>query len=181
MLEYLELLFIGLMVFSSLWIAGYIASRDNGFVLSSFAIFNVVLGLCFLMVLIVFGIRFQKTETQIGWQESKVISLAKSMPQLSGSFILGSGNIAETEYYYANTINNKGAIERKYIPVEKTTRYIDENLTDTARYLKPICMHDSNWLFHASKDDTFVCLEVKRKLYVPKNTIYSTLKEGGFQ
>ena len=113
--------------------------------------------------------RFEKTE---------VHSTAMNYNSIQGSFFLGTGYINSTEMYSAN-IYIDGAYERFYIPVVGTRRIIDENLTDTAIYMKAICRYVPTWLFTRAEHNYSCPSDIKKdELYIPKNTL---IKQLNFQ
>ena len=114
-------------------------------------------------------VKFEKTE---------VHSTAMNYNSIQGSFFLGTGYINSKEMYSANVYLD-GAYERFYIPVVGTRRIIDEDLTDTAIYMKAICKYVPTWLFSRDTHNYSCPYDIKKsELYIPKNTL---IKQLNFQ
>jgi len=140
-------------------------------------------GFSSIVIFIIYGAMHQNSgnEQFVKYLEKTVISSEPSITVKYGSFSLGSGTLENIEYYYANILGDDGAIDREYIPVKRTSRYIDDELKETARYFQPICTHKKNIIWRSSPDDRFVCQKAKGKLYIPRNTIITHLEDKVFQ
>jgi hypothetical protein len=95
--------------------------------------------------------------------------------KISGNFVLGSGTINSKEIYLANVKINKNTYKRIYIPVKKTLRIIDKNLTDKAIYIKYTCRAESFGIILNEGNCYDLTYRNKQpiydKLYIPQNAI----------
>ena len=109
------------------------------------------------------------------FESTEVHSTAMNYNSIQGSFFLGSGYINSREMYSAN-IYEDGAYERFYIPVLNTRRIIDENLNDTAVYMRATCEYIPTWLFTRNSGNDKCPNDIKKdELFIPKNTLIKKL------
>lgn len=138
------------------------------------AIFSWILGLIisfFLSMLVLLGIfqffRWLDADVSQTYKQTVTITSIKNSNNVSGSFMLGCGNIESVEYYYYYKFNGEGYIRGKK-RVENTTIIERENETPHVEVLVNQYKSKSGLIRNYTDEQ-----EESYRIIVPKGTVLS--------
>lgn len=118
-----------------------------------------------LLFIFLFGTIFWIDAEKIGQKEEHYLHIysLRNSNELSGSFVLGSGSIEETEYYYYFYKGKNGFVRDK-MPVSQVSIQESDSIKPKIVSLEDVYSKDTWVKWSDSPSDEYI-------MYVPKNTV----------
>lgn len=136
-----------------------------------FSLYNVIL-------IGIFSIIIMASPNITKVQYQNIVSLNNNS-EVQGSFILGSGTISETEYYFYFVKQDDGGLYRDKVKTRNVVIYETDKVTPRCEWTKVINKPVPSWILKREIFDVLSsdCYKLKDfKFYVPTNTIIKEFK-----